>query len=438
MKCKFCQAEMGEGVTLCPACGQENQILETAVEEAVPAKKKLTSGKLAAIYIGIIAVLAVLVAFLITGIRNGSINLERKNDVTKVSSYTATDAKVLSKGDKVVATAGDGKLTNEELQIHYWMYVYNFLGNYGSYVSSYGLDTAQPFDQQSCIMTDGWNWQQYFLDAALQDWALYNALCQEAKAVGYESETDFDAEWDTLLTSLEETAVSQGFENLEDMVRKDMGAGATLDAYRSYVELVQKGYEYYVHMSQTVMPTEEQIQAYYEDNLELFEENGITDDGSVLVDVRHVLIKVEDSEDEASWAACEKKAQDLLDQWVSSGADQDSFAALANEHSEDGGSNTKGGLYTNVAEGDMLEDFNSWCFDESRQPGDYGMVKTLYGYHLMYFVQSQPTWYVYAKNSAQSELVQETLEALVEKYHADVKYSRIVLGTVDQSGDSEK
>ena len=25
MNCKFCQAELEEGVTLCPACGQENQ-----------------------------------------------------------------------------------------------------------------------------------------------------------------------------------------------------------------------------------------------------------------------------------------------------------------------------------------------------------------------------------------------------------------------------
>ena len=31
-KCKFCQAELEEGVTLCPACGKENAV-EAAAEE---------------------------------------------------------------------------------------------------------------------------------------------------------------------------------------------------------------------------------------------------------------------------------------------------------------------------------------------------------------------------------------------------------------------
>ena len=34
----------------------------------------------------------------------------------------------------------------------------------------------------------------------------------------------------------------------------------------------------------------------------------------------------------------------------------------------------------------MVPAFNDWCFDEARQPGDYGIVETEYGYHLMYFV----------------------------------------------------
>ena len=34
----------------------------------------------------------------------------------------------------------------------------------------------------------------------------------------------------------------------------------------------------------------------------------------------------------------------------------------------------------------MVTEFNDWCFDESREPGDTGIVKTSYGYHIMYFV----------------------------------------------------
>ena len=41
------------------------------------------------------------------------------------------DAKVEEKVDTVVATFGDQKLTNGELQAYYWMSVYDFLNQYG-------------------------------------------------------------------------------------------------------------------------------------------------------------------------------------------------------------------------------------------------------------------------------------------------------------------
>lgn len=33
----------------------------------------------------------------------------------------------------------------------------------------------------------------------------------------------------------------------------------------------------------------------------------------------------------------------------------------------------------------MVEDFENWCFDASRQVGDTGIVESTYGYHVMYF-----------------------------------------------------
>ena len=43
-------------------------------------------------------------------------------------------------------------------------------------------------------------------------------------------------------------------------------------------------------------------------------------------------------------------------------------------------------MYEDVAPGQMVAAFNDWCFDESRQPGDHGIVETEYGYPSMYFV----------------------------------------------------
>ena len=34
----------------------------------------------------------------------------------------------------------------------------------------------------------------------------------------------------------------------------------------------------------------------------------------------------------------------------------------------------------------MVKPFEDWCFDESRKPGDTGIVESDYGYHVMYYV----------------------------------------------------
>lgn len=112
-----------------------------------------------------------------------------------------------------------------------------------------------------------------------------------------------------------------------------------------------------------------------------------------LVNVRHILISAEDSSDADSMAAAKSEAEELLAQWEAGEATEDSFAALANEKSADTGSNTNGGLYENVYQGQMVDAFNDWCFDADRQIGDTGIVESSYGYHIMYFSGLSETTY---------------------------------------------
>lgn len=125
-----------------------------------------------------------------------------------------------------------------------------------------------------------------------------------------------------------------------------------------------------------------------------------------LVNVRHILISASDSSDETAMADAKAKAEQLLSDWQEGEATEDSFAALANENSADTGSNTNGGLYENVYPGQMVEAFNDWCYDSSRQPGDTGIVETSYGYHVMYF-----SGYSTEYNSYQDYLVENTLRS---------------------------
>lgn len=127
-------------------------------------------------------------------------------------------------------------------------------------------------------------------------------------------------------------------------------------------------------------------------------------DESPTINVRHILFNVQDhvnaagdspteEEQAAAMEECHKLAEACLEEWQNGAADEDSFAALANKLSEDPGSNTNGGLYENVTEGQMVDTFNDWCFDASRQTGDTGIVETSYGVHVMFFSgKSDPAW----------------------------------------------
>lgn len=131
----------------------------------------------------------------------------------------------------------------------------------------------------------------------------------------------------------------------------------------------------------------ETVSAYY-----VVMYTGKNDNETKLVNVRHILVgfsgdKNEDGTytDEAKEAA-RTSAEEILDEWKSGDATEDSFAELANTKSTDTGSNTNGGLYENVYPGQMVAAFNDWCFDADRKPGDTGIVETSYGYHVLYFV----------------------------------------------------
>ena len=123
-----------------------------------------------------------------------------------------------------------------------------------------------------------------------------------------------------------------------------------------------------------------------------------------------------------------RKAQALLDRWESGEATEEAFALLANEYSTDPGSNTKGGLYEYVYQGDMVETFDAWCFDESRKTGDTGLVKTTYGYHVMFYSDDEALWVSKSREAIRSEKISEFVDAAVEANPLEADYSKMMLG----------
>ena len=149
-------------------------------------------------------------------------------------------------------------------------------------------------------------------------------------------------------------------------------------------------------------------------------------DESSTVNVRHILFQTETAAEDATDeekaaidtanAEQEALAQQVYDEWKNGDATEDSFAALAREYSSDGNA-AQGGIYENVAQGDMVAEFNDWIFDPDRRVGDTGIVQTSYGYHIMYFSgKGLPAWEADCRTALLDEKYEAEYQSLLAGY----------------------
>ena len=103
-----------------------------------------------------------------------------------------------------------------------------------------------------------------------------------------------------------------------------------------------------------------------------------------LPNARHILISVSDTTDEAAMATAKETAEKLLAEYEAGEHTEDAFAAIGDAAYADGTA-AESARYEDITPGQMVEDFENWCFDASRQVGDTGIVESTYGYHVMYF-----------------------------------------------------
>lgn len=450
---------------------------ETPAQESAPAQikegMKATPGKIALMIGAIIVVAALIIAMLVGTLGNDKAEGEtivsepstateetvpatipadgNPDDETCKGSYTASDEEVKAAADTVVATAGEYELTNAELQVYYWLGIQNTLQTWSYYSDAYGFDYAavmgldytQPLDTQICTMVEnGATWQQYFLLNALQSWHYYQSLEVEAINAGFDVDAEKREFLDNLETSLAEDAVNYGFETAEEYLAYNAGPGATMESYLNFMEQNYRGYDYYDSLVNAIELTDEELDAYYTENEAALVEQGVGKDAK-FVDVRHILIMPESTTAEdgtttvtdEAWAAAAAEAERILNEWKSGAATEESFGELANTYTADGNDANydgipDGGLYTEVYVGQMVPEFENWCFDETRQIGDTGLVKTTYGWHVMYFVQSYPSqqWKTAAESALRSQRSNELIEDISAKYPLSVDYSKILLG----------
>ena len=429
---------------------------------------------------------------------------------------------------------GDTKYTPAEFSYYYRSVVSstyaNLYNTYGELVA-YLLDTSSSLEDQTALLGDGTeSWAQYFYDEAITSLTNITVLYDAAVEAGYTLSDEDKALIEADVESYEQTALTNGYENLDSFLATNFSKGFDEDLLREIAEKQYLAAAYSEDIEASLEYSADEKEAYYAENTDTFDfikyhmyfvgtsstnfeeltdEEKITaahdaaltitdaasgaqflknvhnfvpdsskatyedetatlniaqgeylsdiysewlldeeraegdttvidsDGGSYalmfisrndnhynLVDVRHILISAEADENgdftEEALAEAKAEAERIYALWQEDPTEEN-FASLAEEYSMDEKSATNGGLYEDVYQDYMVEEFNDFLFNEGNKPGDHGIVYgtngSYAGYHIMYFsAEGEMFSDALADSAMRMEEYNEIISAKAENY----------------------
>lgn len=279
---------------------------------------------------------------------------------------------------------------NHSLNLSEMAYLYrttynDFYQRNSQYMSYLGIDTSKSFKDQPCTIVeeDGYTWFDYFIDQTIDYAKETFVLCEVAEKNGAGLTEEMKQVINDNIASFKKNVEDAGYDFDEYLAMAYKNEITEKEIYNALC-ITRVANNYYSELSKKFTYTEEDYQKFIAENY------SVTEDYKT-VNVRHILV----SEEEL--------ANQLLEQINSAEKKVDTFKALCAAYSSDGTKDT-GGLYTDVYKGEMVAEFENWCFDKARQVGDTGIVKTQYGYHVMYFEGFGDYYY---RNKADAEMRNE-------------------------------
>ena len=417
----------------------------------------------------------------------------------------------------------NGEAVNKvEFDYQYNLTKNNYITQYGSYLTYFGLDTSKDLSTQ--MYSDTLTWQDYFEQNAVESLKQNKALMAEAKAAGFTYDTT--DEYNTFKETIKTSAASAGISEKE-YVSSIYGSYATMGRIEEYVKNDMVMNAYYQKLQEDNAPSDDEIQSYYEENKATYDSvdyrlttieadlptepteladpveetaadtTGSTDgtaatdstqdtayqpsdaeiakameDAKVLADDAEKTVakdgEAHENEKKSSvnylisdWlfddarkagdttvitndnshcyyaVAFEKRyldetpsadvrviiptedktGEEILEEWKSGAATEDSFAELCKKYTQDTSAVENGGLFEQVTKTGMTEELSNWIFDNSRQAGDTVAITVSDTTYVLYYIgQDQPEWKINIKNT----LVSDTMSQHMQDITADV------------------
>lgn len=272
----------------------------------------------------------------------------------------------------------------------YDFYYYTIYSNYAQYASYGAVPTVAAdgtFDLDAACSLEGYEdatWGDFITDSALtqlQDsYILANYAVAENITLSEADQTTLDS----FYTSVQTYADTYGM-TLDAYLTTMYGEAITKEALTPVIERYLLAGQYMTSLEAGYAFTDAELEAYYTENSDSYENID-------LPTVRHILFMAPVGIDGYTDATEEElaAAKALADAALAKITTYEDMVSVGDAALADA-SASESAEYT-VANGDMVDAFETWCYDEARQPGDKEVVQSEYGYHVMYFVDTQKDW----------------------------------------------
>lgn len=311
-----------------------------------------------------------------------------------------------------IKVAGE-KVSRVEFDYNYNLMKNNYLAQYGSYLSMFGLDLSGDLSQQ--MYSDTLTWQDYFEQMAAENIATNKALRDVAKAAGFTYDVSEDyAEYEkTLKEAAEEAGMTE-----KAYIQETYGLYATESRLKSYIQEAMEVSAYYEQISEEKAPSEEEIQSYYEENKDSYDS----------VDYRLTTINAElpteptELADQTETAEDEENAEDADAAYEPSEAEIAYAMDQAKLQAEEALKVVvqEGELHENAKSSELHSLMRDWLFDSARKAGDSTIIENT-GSNL-YYVVSFESRYLDQTPTADARVItlasdsEKSADALLEEW----------------------
>jgi len=305
--------------------------------------------------------------------------------------------------------------------VEFDFYYYTIYSSYAQYASYGSLPTVAAdgsLDLTALCNLPGYetlNWGDYLMNYSqrqLQDSYIFSDY---AAKEGMTLTADDQKTIDSFFTSVQSYA-DQYSMSLDDYLKTMYGANATKENLIPVVSRFLLADRYLTDVKSKYSFTDAELLAFYTANKDSYKN---TD----LPTVRHILF--------LATVGVSGYTDATADQLAAAKALADAALAKVNTYQDmitvgdaakADGTATESAEYKGIKTGDMVPEFETWCFDASRKPGDKAVVKTEYGYHVMYYIGTQKDW----MNDALKSLTDTKFNAYLTENEALPQYKLVI------------